>query len=94
MDECKHENFSVEADVQGITPKDGEPAYRWQADIRIRCITCGLPFRFIGLPAGVDLNGACTSVNAEEGRFAIAPRGHILSVIEGAPVGFSVKRSG
>ena len=84
---CNHENFAAEVDVNRLLPSEdaGEP-HRWQADVRIKCADCGLPMRFIGLPAGLDLNGAAVSVDGEEGRFAIAPRGHVLSEIEGGAV--------
>ncbi|HKB35360.1 MAG TPA: hypothetical protein VKD72_02835 [Gemmataceae bacterium] len=39
----------------------------------IRCEQCGTPFRFIGLPAGLGLNGAAVSVDGTEARLAIAP---------------------
>lgn len=92
---CNHENFAAEVDVNRLL-QDEESAEpnRWQADVRIKCADCGLPMRFIGLPAGMDLNGAAVSVDGEEGRFAIAPRGHVLSEIEGGAVGFTVRKSG
>jgi hypothetical protein len=51
-----------------------------------------MPFRFIGLPAGLDLNGAAVSADACEARLAIAPKGEVLSEIEGGVVGFSVRK--
>lgn len=89
---CEHLNFAACVDVNRITNKEGV-VERYQADIRIQCDKCGLPFRFIGLPAGLDLNGAATSVDAQEARLAIAPKGEVLSVMDGAPVGFSVKKN-
>lgn len=86
---CNHSNFMTEVEINRLG--DHSPV-RFCADIRIRCEDCGLPFRFIGLPAGVDLNGAATSVDATEGRFAIAPKGEVISVIEGGVSGFSVRR--
>ncbi len=91
---CEHNNFSAEVDVNRLEKGNGGPIHRYQADIRIKCTECGVPMRFIGLPAGTDLNGACTSINAEEGRFAIAPKGEVLSSLEGAPIGFSVRKVG
>lgn len=85
--ECKHEDFGVEANI--TRPED---TGQFQMDVRVKCVQCGLPFRFIGLPAGVDLNGAATSVDATEGRFAIAPKGQVISVLEGGVHGFSVRR--
>lgn len=87
MNKCPHNDFSLSAVVTRIEEKG-----RFQADIRIRCTDCGLPFRFIGLPAGLDLNGAATSVDATEARLAIAPRGEVVSALEGCPVGFSIRK--
>ena len=61
-------------------------------DVQVKCTDCGLPFRFIGLPAGLDLNGAAVSADAQEARLAIAPKGAVISVIEDAPMGFSIRR--
>jgi len=83
----------VSADIQRIT--DGESSakpIRFNAEIRVTCEQCKTPFRFIGLPAGVDLNGAAVSVDGEEGRFAIAPKGEVVNEIEGGPVGFTVRK--
>jgi hypothetical protein len=90
---CEHKNFAADVDVNRLEKGEGGPVYRFQADVRIKCVDCGTPFRFIGLPAGLDLNGASVSANGEEGRFAIAPKGEVLSVIEGAPVGFTVRKT-
>lgn len=84
---CEHKNFSADVVVNRL-----EDTGRFNADVKIRCTDCDTPFRFIGLPAGLDLNGAAVSVNGEEGRFAIAPRGEVVSMIEGAPVGFTVRK--
>lgn len=91
---CKHERFSCECDVNRLAAEENGPINQYCLDVRVRCDDCKLPFRFIGLPAGVDLNGAATSVDACEGRFAIAPKGEVVSVMEGAPMGFSIRSSG
>ena len=88
---CEHHTFGAEVDVNRLPQKEGGPVKRYCADVRIKCVDCGLPFRFIGLPAGLDLNGAATSVNAEEARLAIAPKGQVVSVLEGGVTGFSVR---
>ncbi len=90
--ECEHMTFAAEVDVSRLPAKEGGPIERYCADVRIKCADCGLPFRFIGLPAGLDLNGAATSINAEEARLAIAPKGQVISVMEGGVSGFSVKK--
>ena len=88
ISKCGHNNFRVDAAVNRL-----EDIGRFNVDIRITCDECGKPFRFIGLPSGVDLNGASVSLDAEEGRFAIAPKGEVIPELEGGtPSGFSVRR--
>lgn len=86
---CKHESFCATCNV--IRTKD---AKSFSADLTIKCEQCGTPFQFIGLPAGLDLNGAATSADATEARLAIAPKGQVRTVLDGAFAGFSVRREG
>ncbi len=65
---------------------------RFEADVKIMCRQCKTPFRFIGLPAGVDLNGATVSIDGQEARLAIAPKGEVLSELEGGDVGFTARK--
>lgn len=88
---CLHPEFSTAANINRLENGAGV-VDRYQADIRIWCERCGVPFRFIGLPAGVDLNGAAVSVDGTEGRFCIAPKGEVLSELEGTPIGFTVRK--
>lgn len=88
MNECQHKDFIANVAVQRL-----EDIGRFQADVRITCSECGIPFRFIGLPSGLDLNGASTSADATEARLAIAPKGEVVSVLEGGVVGFSIRKS-
>src|SRR4051812_43328330 len=67
---CKHEGFACNCEVSRL-----EDIGRFTVAITIKCDQCGLPFRFIGLPAGVDLNGAAVSIDGCEARLAIAPKG-------------------
>lgn len=89
--ECEHKDFMVEADVNRISREEGGEIYRYQADIRIKCTQCGHPFRFIGLPMGMDFNGAAVSANGQEGRFAIYPAGEAMPDQRGDdPAGFRI----
>ena len=90
---CKHENFLADVQVNRLPETEGGPVKRYCADVRIKCTDCDLPFRFIGLPAGLDLNGAATSIDATEARLAIAPKGEVVSGMEGVR-GFSIRTSG
>ena len=88
-DACEHENFICQVVVTRLTDSG-----RFSADVRIRCAGCGVPMSFIGLPAGIDLNGAACSIDATEARLAIAPQGEVVSALEGgSPVGFSARRT-
>lgn len=85
---CKHENFAAQVDVTRL-----EDIGRFTADVRIECVDCGVPMRFIGLPAGVSLNGAAVSIDATEARLAIAPKNEVIPALEDGSIhGFSVRR--
>jgi len=85
---CEHHNFAADVTVNRL-----EDSGRFTADVRIECADCGTPFRFIGLPCGVDLNGAAVSVDGTEGRLAVAPKGEVVTPIDpGAVGGFTVRR--
>lgn len=94
MNKCQHEDFMCNCTVNRLSDKEGEPPNRFILELRVECSECKLPFRFIGLPAGLDLNGAAVSVDAQEARLAIAPKGAVVSSLEDAPFGFSVRASG
>lgn len=94
---CNHHAFDVSANV-GRVIADGHdesdpdaPIKRFTVDIEIQCHDCGCKFRFIGLPHGVDLNGAACSADGTEGRFAIAPEGEVVTMVEGL-TGFTARR--
>lgn len=86
---CEHKNFAANVQVNRI-----EDNGRFMADVSVCCIDCGTPFRFIGLPAGMDYNSPCVSVDACEARMPIAPKGEVVSELEGGPQGFSVRKVG
>lgn len=91
LDACVHESFAAGVTVQRVLDGKGGPP-RLVAEVKIACTHCGLPFRFLGLPGGLDLEGAAVSGDGEEGRFSIAPLGQVLSPVEGGPAGFTVRR--
>lgn len=84
---CAHEDFHTSVAINRLND-----TRQFQADVRVTCAQCGSPFRFIGLPAGLDLNGASTSPDGEEARLAIAPRGEVRTVLDGAPQGFTIRQ--
>jgi hypothetical protein len=90
---CEHNNFDASVMVNRIQEGEGGSIIRFMADVRITCTGCGVPMRFIGLPAGMDYNSPCVSVGATEGRFPVAPKGDVLSELEGTPAGFTVRKT-
>lgn len=89
MTDCKHENFTANVAVNRL-----EDSGRFNADIKINCAQCGTPFRFLGLPVGLDPNGACVSVDGTEARLAIGTDETIANILEvKGPLGFTVRRS-
>ena len=89
---CEHESFDADVQVARMPSVEGGPINRYSASIRIKCVQCGTPFRFIGLPCGIDLNGAAVSIGGTEGRFAIAPKGEVITPLEGV-TGFTARRT-
>lgn len=90
---CPHEHFDANVSCNRIVNEEGEePPVRFNADIRITCRDCGLPFRFVGLPHGVDLNGAAVSADGQEARMCIAPKGEVQTMLDGV-TGFTARRS-
>lgn len=69
-DRCNHMNFAAQVSVARLEDKGA-----FTADIRIRCIECGIPFQFLGLEPGVDMQGARVSIDGLEARMAICPQG-------------------
>lgn len=89
MTDCKHEDFRATVGVARL-----EDTGRFNAEVRIECSQCHRPFQFLGLPLGLDLNGAAVSVDGQEARLAIAPVGSVPQPIDGALAGFRVRQPG
>lgn len=85
---CQHENFCVSATINRVEGKDGGIEH-FSADIRITCEECGVPMCFLGLPRGLDLNGASVNLDGSEGRFAIHPKGQTKAELA---LGFHIRK--
>src|SRR5260370_19509987 len=64
--DCEHWAFGARVEVNRLTQVDDGPVTGYSADIRIQCVECGLPFEFIGLPAGLSPSVATTSFPGDE----------------------------
>jgi len=63
-------NFSAAVKVARL-----EDSGQFMAEVRVKCDECGLPFQFLGLEPGIDLQGARVSVDGLEASLAICPQG-------------------
>lgn len=88
---CLHNNFAADVNVNRIQNQDGVVT-RFNADVRIECADCGCEFRFLGLPTGLNMDGAAVDVPGTTARLAVAPKGESLPPLEG-PKGFSIRKS-
>lgn len=68
MKSCEHTSFQTEATINRL-----EDSRQFNMDVKVKCLDCGEPFMFLGLPMGLDLQGAAVSPDYTEARLAIAP---------------------
>jgi hypothetical protein len=73
MIKCEHEKFDANVDVTRLTKTDGGPVTGYLAEIKIRCIQCGTPFAFKGLPMGLNLGGAAVDIDRLTANLSIEP---------------------
>lgn len=88
MGACDHERFEVATDAIKL---DSGPR-RYVLEVKVRCAICHERFRFLGLPMGIDLKGACRDPDGLEARLAIHPQSE--TVPAGGPLGFSIRYHG
>ena len=68
-EQCEHRNFSTKANVARLEDSGG-----FLVDIIIECSDCKSPFVFLGLPYGLNMQGAAMSPDGTEARLAIRPQ--------------------
>ena len=73
---CAHETFAVTANIARLKHETHGPVTGYTADIAVRCSDCGLPFRFVGLPAGNHYAEPRVSIDCTELRAPIEPATH------------------
>jgi hypothetical protein len=76
-EECEHFNFIADVKVARL-----EDTRQFNAEIAIKCADCGRDFQFLGLAPGLDLQGACCTVDALEARLAIVPQGTVPNPLD------------
>lgn len=85
--DCAHEMFDCTCDVARV-----EDIGRFMVDVRVRCLQCGVPFVFLGLPLGMDYNSATVSFDGQEARMGIAPKGVPVPPVSGVE-GFTIRKT-
>ncbi len=65
---CNHPDFHTTVNVCRI-----EDTLSYDVEIRIRCISCGMPFRFKGLPHGISVTKPMLSIFGNEASLPIEP---------------------
>lgn len=73
MNECEHEEFDCVATVVRM-PESGN----FMLEVTVTCSQCQIPFKFLGLKPGLDLNGTGCSLSLTEARLAISPGAKIM----------------
>lgn len=61
-DPCGHEDMRVDVEVAGIEDRPGTH----MATIKVECSLCGVPFKFLGLPAGVSFLEPRVNITSRE----------------------------
>ena len=86
-EKCEHKEFKAQVNVIRL-----EDSKRFIAEIHIHCVECGTPFQFMGLPLGVNYEGAAMEVDGLEARLAIAPQGEIPHPLGNRMKGFTIEK--
>ena len=81
LEPCPHPDFAAAVGIHRLTNEHGVVT-GYAAEVRIKCSHCRRHFQFLGLPAGVDLQGATMSVDGLEARLAICPSGEKPSPLD------------
>lgn len=98
MSACKHQNFNLIGNVGRIVrpedeaDKDNAQPIAFTVDVKIQCRDCGLPFEWVGFPMGFSFNEPRVSVDCQELRAPLKPKGEAMPALQGA-VGFSARRT-
>ena len=74
---CDHFEFKVNCQVARL-----EDVGKFQLEIKVHCIQCKMPFKFVGLKPGLDLEGAAMSIDALEASLSILPSDKIVSPVQ------------
>ncbi len=72
--DCKHEEFESWVEVNRLIDRD---PIVFMAEVKIECVQCKAPFRFKGLPGGLNFEKPMCSAEGHEARLPIEPSSHL-----------------
>lgn len=84
---CRHHAFDANCRVARL-----EDTGRFMLEVRVRCIDCGTPFQFLGLPNGLNFDSATVSLDGLEANLAICPEGQRPSPMQ-TLMGYTVEKT-
>lgn len=74
MPDCEHLEFDASCQVARLTKEEGGIITGYFLSVQVKCRQCKQPFRFKGLPEGMDVYGKATiGVFGHEARLPIEP---------------------
>ncbi len=84
---CKHEDQKMDGKCTFLTDTE-----RWMVDIKIKCEKCGVSFKFLGLPAGLNYEKPTVDIAGTTIQLPVYPDGEEPPPLPlNGPKGFSVK---
>lgn len=95
---CLHPNFVATVEVcrriaDGEPELDSTPAIGFAADIRVHCAACDEPFRWVGVPAGLNPRHPTVSIDDLELRAPLRPASSDPDFGLGG-IGFGIRMTG
>lgn len=77
MTSCDHTHFHQHSDFQFLADKK-----ILMLNLTLHCKDCGMPFKFVGVPAGISLSRATTSFGGNELRVPVEPAPEMIPILE------------
>lgn len=72
---CNHKSFAAKCEVSRLVKPTNKSdiADDYTMDVTVKCAECGMPFEFIGVPAGISFKHPTVSADFKELRVPIRP---------------------
>lgn len=77
MSDCTHQNFHTAAEINRLQEENETEPHAYVVELTIKCLDCGQPFYFQGLPCFVYDGRPSTSALGDKARLPITP--HIFT---------------